>query len=31
MPTHPLNAPCNRCKFRERCETNSGRRLSDLL
>jgi len=31
MPTHPLNAPCNRCKFRERCESNSGRRLSDLL
>jgi CRISPR-associated exonuclease Cas4 len=31
IPTHPLNAPCNRCKFRERCETNTGRRLSDLL
>ena len=31
VPTHPLNAPCNRCKFRERCESNSGRRLSDIL
>jgi CRISPR-associated exonuclease Cas4 len=28
---HPFNAPCNRCKFRERCESSSGRRLSDLL
>jgi CRISPR-associated exonuclease Cas4 len=31
IPAHPLNAPCNRCKFRQRCENNSGRRLSDLL
>jgi CRISPR-associated exonuclease Cas4 len=31
MPLHPFNAPCNRCKFRERCESSSGRRLSDLL
>jgi CRISPR-associated exonuclease Cas4 len=31
VPTHPLNAPCNRCKFREQCESNSGRRLSDIL
>jgi CRISPR-associated exonuclease Cas4 len=31
IPAHPLNAPCNRCKFRERCESRSGRRLSDLL
>jgi CRISPR-associated exonuclease Cas4 len=31
MPLHPFNAPCNRCKFRERCENSSGRRLSDLL
>jgi CRISPR-associated exonuclease Cas4 len=31
VPSHPLNAPCNRCKFRERCESNSGRRLSDIL
>jgi CRISPR-associated exonuclease Cas4 len=28
---HPFNAPCNRCKFRELCESSSGRRLSDLL
>jgi CRISPR-associated exonuclease Cas4 len=31
MPLHPFNAPCNRCKFKERCESSSGRRLSDLL
>jgi CRISPR-associated exonuclease Cas4 len=31
MPLHPFNAPCNRCKFKERCENSSGRRLSDLL
>jgi len=31
IPLHPFNAPCNRCKFRERCESSSGRRLSDLL
>jgi CRISPR-associated exonuclease Cas4 len=31
IPLHPFNAPCNRCKFKERCESSSGRRLSDLL
>lgn len=31
IPLHPLNAPCNRCNFKERCESSSGRRLSDLL
>ena len=31
IPLHPFNAPCNRCKFRERCESSRGRRLSDLL
>jgi CRISPR-associated exonuclease Cas4 len=31
LPHHPLNAPCNRCTFREQCERSSGRRLSDLL
>jgi CRISPR-associated exonuclease Cas4 len=31
LPQHPLNAPCNRCKYKERCENSSGRRLSDLL
>jgi CRISPR-associated exonuclease Cas4 len=31
LPRHPLNAPCNRCKYKERCENSSGRRLSDLL
>ena len=31
IPLHPFNAPCNRCKFKERCESTSGRRLSDLL
>lgn len=31
LPRHPLNAPCNRCKYKERCESSSGRRLSDLL
>ena len=30
-PAHPLNAPCNRCKYKERCEAGSGRRLSELL
>ena len=30
-PLHPFNAPCNRCKYKERCESVSGRRLSDLL
>jgi len=31
MPQHPLNAPCNRCKYRERCESSVGKRLSELL
>jgi CRISPR-associated exonuclease Cas4 len=31
MPQHPLNAPCNRCKYNERCESSVGRRLSELL
>ena len=31
MPQHPLNAPCNRCKYREKCESSVGRRLSELL
>jgi CRISPR-associated exonuclease Cas4 len=31
LPRRPLNAPCNRCKYNERCESSSGQRLSDLL
>jgi CRISPR-associated exonuclease Cas4 len=31
VPHHPLNAPCARCRHRERCEHRSGRRLSDLM
>jgi CRISPR-associated exonuclease Cas4 len=31
MPQHPLNAPCNRCRFNERCASSVGRRLSELL
>jgi CRISPR-associated exonuclease Cas4 len=31
MPRHPLNAPCNRCTYRERCEAGGGHRLSELL
>ncbi len=31
VPHHPLNAPCTRCRIRERCEHKSGRRLSDLM
>jgi CRISPR-associated exonuclease Cas4 len=31
MPEHPLNAPCNRCKYKEKCESSIGRRLSELL
>jgi CRISPR-associated exonuclease Cas4 len=31
MPQHPLNAPCNRCKYREKCESSGGHRLSELL
>jgi CRISPR-associated exonuclease Cas4 len=31
LPRHPLNAPCNRCTYKEQCERSTGRRLSDLL
>jgi CRISPR-associated exonuclease Cas4 len=31
MPQHPLNAPCNRCRHREKCESSVGKRLSELL
>jgi len=31
MPEHPLNAPCNRCKYKEKCESSAGHRLSELL
>lgn len=31
MPLHPLNAPCNRCKYKDRCESSVGKRLSELL
>lgn len=31
IPRHPLNAPCTRCKYREKCESSGGHRLSDLL
>ena len=31
VPHHPLNAPCRRCRHRERCEHQGGRRLSDLM
>jgi CRISPR-associated exonuclease Cas4 len=31
VPHRPLNAPCTRCKYRERCEQGGGRRLSDLM
>ena len=30
-PRHPLNAPCIRCKYKERCESSGGHRLSELL
>ncbi|MCX6688619.1 MAG: recombinase RecB [Methanoregula sp.] len=30
VPHHPLNAPCNRCRHKERCESG-GHRLSELL
>jgi CRISPR-associated exonuclease Cas4 len=30
VPHHPLNAPCNRCRHKERCESR-GHRLSELL
>jgi CRISPR-associated exonuclease Cas4 len=31
MPDRPLNAPCNRCKYREKCDSAGGHRLSELL
>jgi CRISPR-associated exonuclease Cas4 len=31
LPEPPLNAPCNRCKYKERCEGSVGKRLSELL
>lgn len=31
LPKHPLNAPCVRCKYMEKCESARGHRLSDLL
>jgi len=31
MSQHPLNAPCNRCKYKEKCESSGGHRLSELL
>lgn len=31
LPSRPLNAPCARCQYREKCETIGGHRLSELL
>lgn len=31
LPEPPLNAPCNRCKYQEKCASSVGRRLSELL
>lgn len=31
IPARPLNAPCGRCSYRERCDNAGGRRLSELL
>jgi CRISPR-associated exonuclease Cas4 len=31
FPHHPLNAPCNRCRYREKCESSGGHRLSEIL
>jgi len=31
MPELPLNAPCTRCKYKEKCESCGGHRLSELL
>jgi len=31
VPQHPLNAPCVRCKYMEKCESARGHRLSQLL
>lgn len=31
LPEPPLNAPCSRCTYKERCEGSVGKRLSELL
>jgi len=31
MPPRPLNTPCNRCKYQDRCESVAGSRPSELL
>jgi CRISPR-associated exonuclease Cas4 len=31
LPEPPLNAPCNRCRYKDRCASSTGRRLSELL
>lgn len=31
LPAPPLNAPCNRCRYKEKCESSVGKRLSELL
>jgi CRISPR-associated exonuclease Cas4 len=31
LPKHPLNAPCVRCKYMDKCESARGHRLSELL
>ena len=31
IPSRPLNDPCGRCSYRERCDAGGGRRLSDII
>ena len=31
VPERPLNAPCGRCSYKERCENSGGHRLSEIL
>jgi CRISPR-associated exonuclease Cas4 len=31
IPARPLNAPCMRCTYREKCDSTRGHRLSELL
>jgi len=31
VPQPPLNAPCNRCAYQEKCASSIGQRLSELL
>lgn len=31
VPRPPLNAPCNRCTYKEKCASSIGQRLSELL